>query len=111
MGKAEAEVQFRKVFPTVFAHMKSLEHRLKTRADQGTYWWELRSCANYSAFENEKLVWQDISYHSRFCNAPKDLIPEQYLFCPGVNRQVAFGGAKLPRGLVVAVEEHNSWER
>jgi adenine-specific DNA-methyltransferase len=31
------------------------------RRDQGHYFWELRSCDYWTAFEKPKIVWQDIS--------------------------------------------------
>lgn len=40
--------------------------RLSKRADQGRYWWELRSCDYYGAFEKPKIVYQDLAFHSRF---------------------------------------------
>lgn len=65
-SEEEAERVFAKSFPALHAHMKLLEPRLRMRSDQGRFWWELRSCAYYGAFEQPKLVWKDISFHPEF---------------------------------------------
>ncbi|MCP4756741.1 MAG: class I SAM-dependent DNA methyltransferase, partial [Proteobacteria bacterium] len=39
---------------------------LKKRRDQGTYWWELRSCAYYDLFESPKLFHTDIAWRPQF---------------------------------------------
>lgn len=46
--------------------MKSLEKRLRRRSDQGVYWWELRSCSYYDAFEKDKLYYQVIQFLSQY---------------------------------------------
>jgi hypothetical protein len=62
----EAEAAFQKAFPSLHAWMKPMEGRLKKREDQGTFWWELRSCDYYDRFERPKIVYQVIAFHSRF---------------------------------------------
>jgi hypothetical protein len=39
---------------------------VSARSDQGRFWWELRSCAYWQAFEQPKIVWPDISKLPRF---------------------------------------------
>ena len=46
--------------------MKSLQDRLMARQDQGRYWWELRACDYYGAFEQPKLVYQVIQFHPQY---------------------------------------------
>lgn len=46
--------------------MKPLEGKLCKRQDQGHYWWELRSCAYYDAFEKPKIVHTDITWRPQF---------------------------------------------
>lgn len=62
----EAEQLFAQRYPAVHAHLKSHETRLRRRADQGTNWWELRSCDYYDLFARPKIIWKDLSYHSEF---------------------------------------------
>jgi hypothetical protein len=61
-----AEAKFKAHYPSVYGHLKPLEERLRKRQDQGKYWWELRPCAYWEAFEKEKLFYQVIQYHPRY---------------------------------------------
>jgi hypothetical protein len=71
-----AEAVFKKAYPSLYRHLKPLQSfldeksgkmkGLEHREDQGRFWWELRSCAYYDAFERPKITYQVIQYHSRF---------------------------------------------
>ena len=63
---AKAEETFKKEFPSLYAHLKPMEEALRKREDQGMFWWELRSCDYYDKFEESKIVYQDIQFHSWF---------------------------------------------
>ncbi len=63
----EAEEVFRCSYPRIHEHMKPYEDKLRKRADQGVFWWELRSCSYYEIFEKEKIIWKDLSTYSEFC--------------------------------------------
>jgi hypothetical protein len=75
--EAAAEHQFSVTYPGLHRHFKKLEqfknlktgklHGLRHREDQGRWWWELRSCAYYDAFERPKTIYQVIQFHSRYC--------------------------------------------
>ncbi len=62
----DAEEIFQHTYPSLHAHMKSLEERLRRRQDKGRFWWELRSCDYYDVFEGEKILWPDIAKLPRF---------------------------------------------
>ncbi len=62
----EAETIFRNTYPSIHARMKPMEDALRKRQDKGRYWWELRSCAYWDQFENAKIVYQEIQFHSRY---------------------------------------------
>ena len=62
----EAERVFRETYPAVYAHLNQFREQAIRRQDQGRYWWELRSCAYWAAFEQPKIVWPDISKLPRF---------------------------------------------
>jgi hypothetical protein len=51
---------FRDTFPSIYRHFERYKCRLMKRSDQGTNWWELRSCAYYKEFENPKITYQVI---------------------------------------------------
>jgi len=62
----DAEHIFRGSYPSLHAHMKLLEPKLRKRQDKGRHWWELRSCAYYDAFEKPKVTYQEIQFHSQY---------------------------------------------
>jgi TaqI-like C-terminal specificity domain len=76
----EAERVFAQEYQSIYRYIKPFEERLKNRSDQGIYWWELRSCIYYNIFEQPKIIWQDLSFHSRFCIGQIDLIAEMTCF-------------------------------
>lgn len=61
-----AEDLFKQTYPAVWAHLKAWEAKLRPRADQGKFWWELRACAYYSEFTQSKVIWPDIARTMRF---------------------------------------------
>lgn len=62
----KAEESFKKEFPSLHAHLKPMEQALRKREDQGKFWWELRACDYYDKFEELKIVYQEIQFHSWF---------------------------------------------
>ncbi len=59
----QAEAVFAQTYPSLYAFMKPFEARLRQRQDKGRFWWELRSCAYYAAFDQPKLMYQEIQFH------------------------------------------------
>jgi TaqI-like C-terminal specificity domain/Eco57I restriction-modification methylase len=57
----EAEISFSKTFPAIHKHFETHRKKLIRRDDQGTYFWELRSCVYWEEFEAPKIVYQDIA--------------------------------------------------
>jgi len=39
---------------------------LRKRQDKGRFWWELRSCAYWDAFEKPKIFYQEIQFHPAY---------------------------------------------
>lgn len=62
-GKPEAEAEriFAKEYPLVSAHLSKWRTKLKKRTDKGQYWWELRSCEYWDAFDRVKLAYNETS--------------------------------------------------
>jgi len=52
-------------YPSVFEHLLQYEDECIERSDQGEYWWELRACAYYGAFDEEKIIYPDISLYGK----------------------------------------------
>jgi hypothetical protein len=61
-----AETSFQNAFPSLHAHFKPFEERLRKRQDHGRYWWELRPCAYYDKFDKERLVFTEITWAPQF---------------------------------------------
>jgi hypothetical protein len=53
-------------YPAIAAHLAPFAEAAQRRTDQGEFWWELRSCAYYSAFDEPKILWPDIAKLPRF---------------------------------------------
>ena len=63
---SDAEQVFHDTHPSVFDHLNQFRDAAIKRTDQGTFWWELRSCDYWAAFDGPKIVWPDISKLPRF---------------------------------------------
>jgi hypothetical protein len=74
--EAEAERRFKVTHPSLHAHMKAWESLVDTetakrrglrhREDHGRFWWELRSCGYYDAFDKPKVLYVDIMWSASF---------------------------------------------
>lgn len=60
-NEREAERIFAKTYPALWDHFSDHLDRLKRRSDQGQFWWELRSCSYWDAFDESKLVFNETS--------------------------------------------------
>ncbi len=55
----------------------------RRRQDKGKYWWELRACDYYDAFDSSKLVWPDIAKSPRFSLSDDgSVLGNTAYFCP-----------------------------
>ncbi len=61
-SEAEAEHRFAASFPALHRHLARWRDGLIDRWDKGRFWWELRTCSYYEAFERPKVLWQEIQY-------------------------------------------------
>ncbi len=76
----DVEEIFRQTYPSLHAHMKPLEARLRKRSDKGRHWWELRSCAYYDAFERPKIMYQVIQFHPQYGVSENELFSNDKTF-------------------------------
>lgn len=63
---AKAEQVFAQTYPAIYAHFRVYRDALKTRQDQGKYFWELRSCRYWPEFEQPKIMYPDIAQRAEF---------------------------------------------
>jgi hypothetical protein len=66
LSEAEAETHMAEAFPSIFRHLHPHRDACKKRYDKGEFWWELSSCKYYDVFENEKIIFRDISDRPTF---------------------------------------------
>jgi len=52
--------------PALTVHLKPFAEAGRKRQDKGQFWWELRPCDYYEAFEEPKILWPDITRKPRF---------------------------------------------
>jgi hypothetical protein len=64
--EAVAEAIFASTFPQLYARMVPLKQKLKAREDQGRFWWELRACGYYDAFDRPKIIYQEIQFYPAY---------------------------------------------
>lgn len=76
----QAELVFSQTYPSIYQHMKLYESPLKTRLDRGIYWWELRSCIYYQAFEQPKFIYQEINTFPAYAIDFKGLLANNKVF-------------------------------
>ena len=60
-SESEAEQIFEKTYPAIHRHLIRYKERLLPRDNQGKFYWELRSCAYYDAFEKPKIIYPEIA--------------------------------------------------
>ena len=53
-------------YPAICQWLEPFSEKAKKRGDKGEFWWELRACAYYDAFEEAKLYYADISDKPNF---------------------------------------------
>ena len=53
-------------FPAVCKFLEPQKAACQIRTDQGDFWWELRSCDYYDAFENPKILYLDMAMSPTF---------------------------------------------
>ena len=62
----DAEDVYAATYPAIHAFHQQFRPSLIKRADQGKYFWELRSCAYWQEFEQPKIVYPDIALSPQF---------------------------------------------
>ena len=65
-SEREAWKWFAGEYPKLAEHLTRFANALKSRQDQGDYWWELRPCDYYEYFGAPKIIFPDICKGPRF---------------------------------------------
>jgi hypothetical protein len=64
--ETQAWERFAALHPGLAAYLKPFAEAARRRLDKGQFWWELRPCNYYEAFEKPKILWPDIARFPRF---------------------------------------------
>ncbi len=57
---------FRAQYPAIATHLAPFEKKAQKRTDQGDYWWELRACDYYEAFDQPKITYPHFNAERNF---------------------------------------------
>ncbi len=60
------DIDVPKLYPAIYKHLLQFEVEAKKRGDQGKNWWNLRACAYYSEFEEEKIIYPETTQEANF---------------------------------------------
>jgi hypothetical protein len=112
----QAEMIFASTYPALHRHMKLYEKTgtdpktkkatgLRFREDQGRFWWELRSCDYYEAFEQPKLIYQELTWWQTF------QIEDRRTFLPNTAYMIGSTDAWLVTVLNSPAMWWRSWRR
>lgn len=69
-----------KKYPEIYKHLSKYRAALEKRQDQGKFWYNLRPCKYYNAFDKPKIVYGDISLQNRFTIDTKGYYPLKTCF-------------------------------
>jgi type II restriction/modification system DNA methylase subunit YeeA len=67
LSEQKAENLFLKTNSALAKYLSQYKEDAKKRRDKGDFWWELRACDYYDAFEKPKIIWKRVGSHLRFC--------------------------------------------
>ncbi len=66
LSETQAWERFQSRHPGLANYLVNFVEAARKRQDKGQYWWELRPCDYYDAFEQAKIFWPDITRKPRF---------------------------------------------
>lgn len=71
-------------YPAVYEHLNSFGADFKKRGAQGQHWTNLRACAFFDDFKEEKIIWIELSDQGRFalCSEEVYLLNSAYFLLP-----------------------------
>lgn len=69
-----------KRYPAVLRHLCQWQTELEKRTDKGNYFWELRACSYYSAFDGPKIIYPQIMVEPQFAYDETGAITNQKCF-------------------------------
>ena len=98
---AQAEKVFAQAYPAIYAFMRPMRQEMTARCDQGKYFWELRSCAYWEAFDGPKIIVPAITDTVNF--APDNM----GYYCN--NKATVFLSDSAPYACAIANSQVSAW--
>ena len=84
-----------KEYPTIYDYLLSFGDEFKQRGAKGRHWTNLRACAFYDDFLDEKIIWIELTDRGRFalCSEEIYLLNSAYFLIPpnGINSKYLLG--------------------
>lgn len=78
-------------YPALAAQLYPFATAARQRQDQGQFWWELRPCDYYDAFEEPKIFWPDITKKPRYSWGEPGIYLGNTAFCIPTNSPALLG--------------------
>ena len=77
-------IDVKKDYPDIFDYFNSLDDKFKSRGAKGQHWTNLRACAFFDDFKEEKIIWIELTDDSRFalCSEEIYLLNTAYFLLP-----------------------------
>jgi adenine-specific DNA-methyltransferase len=71
-------------YPNVYDYLNTFGKKFKTRGARGNHWANLRACSFFDDFQNEKIIWIELTDKGRFalCNDEIYLLNTAYFLLP-----------------------------
>ncbi|PDW02016.1 Eco57I restriction-modification methylase domain-containing protein [Candidatus Viridilinea mediisalina] len=80
LDEAAAWEYLQSTLPAIARHIAPFAEAGRRRADQGGYWWELRPCNYYAAFDGPKIFWPEIANRPRYSVAGPGIVGNKTTF-------------------------------
>jgi len=71
LTELEAFECLKKDYTSLASHLILFEAKAKARTDKGDYWWEVRACSYYDAFNEPKIIYQRFQVKPVFSYVPE----------------------------------------
>lgn len=78
-GKID-RIDIPKNYPVIYKYLSQFDAKIKTRANKGTHWTNLRNCVYFEEFEKPKIIWGELSDKPKFTFDDEGYFVEATLF-------------------------------
>lgn len=103
-------IDVKKEYPAIYDYLNSFGTDFKNRGAQGHHWTNLRACAFFEDFKEEKIIWIELSDQGRFalCSEEVYLLNSAYFLLPPKSLEIKYLLAILNSRLIQFYLEKNA---